>query len=183
MYRILIIKFSVTRNTKIPTMLLLGLTMHIRGHTHIVHFVQWAVEFLQQHSHQLNTATISSSQQCSGAPLCKDKRRSVWELTYYMWNNHHHIEEAWDGTAMMYKHGTHVLVIFSAYQPREAELSTLQKPVPLGVKHADSEMLSTSADQWTILVCCKLIHSEFTILHGVYTFDTSCTFYSMSIKV
>ena len=32
---------------------------------------------------------------------------------------------------------------FSAHLPCEAEQSTLQKPVPLGVTHADSEMLST----------------------------------------
>ena len=46
---------------------------------------------------------------------------------------------------MMYKQGTKALVIISAQLPSEAELSTLQKPVPLGVTHADSEMLSTPA--------------------------------------
>ena len=46
---------------------------------------------------------------------------------------------------MMYKQDTKALVIISAQLPCEAELSTLQKPVPLGVTHADSEMLSTPA--------------------------------------
>ena len=46
---------------------------------------------------------------------------------------------------MMYKHGTKALVVVSAHLPCEAEQSTLQKPVPLGVTHADSEMLSTPA--------------------------------------
>ena len=63
-----------------------------------------------------------------------------------MSNNRHHIPEAQDGTVMMYKHGTKALVIVSAQLPCEAELSTLQKPVALGVTHADSEkMLSTPA--------------------------------------
>ena len=47
---------------------------------------------------------------------------------------------------MMYKHGTKALVIVSAHHPCEADLSALQKPLPLGVTHAASEMTSTPAD-------------------------------------
>ena len=49
----------------------------------------------------------------------------------------------YNGCWMMYKHGMKALVIVSAQLLCEAELSTLQKPVPLGVTHADSQMLST----------------------------------------
>ena len=74
-------------------------------------------------------------------------RRSVGALSYYMWTNHLHIQEAWDDTVMMYKHDIIALVIVSAHHPCEAELSTLQKPLPLGVTHAASEMPSTPADE------------------------------------
>ena len=77
---------------------------------------------------------------------CAGTRRSVGALSYYMWTNHLHIQEAWDGTVMMYKHGTKALVIVSAYHLCEAELSTLQKPPPLGVTHTASEMPGTPAD-------------------------------------
>ena len=35
----------------------------------------------------------------------------------YMWTNHLHIQEAWDDTVMMYKHGTKALVIVSTHHP------------------------------------------------------------------
>ena len=80
---------------------------------------------------------------------------------------------------MMYKHGIKALVIVSAHLPCEAELSTLEKPVPLGVTHADSEMLgmdklhgllegtTTSSVQLLRIYTCILITfgSWFRICH------------------